>query len=603
MATSEEIEKIIQTTDMVDLVSPFVKLVKSGKNYKGLCPFHEEKTPSFTVSQEKHLAHCFSCGKGGNPIQFLMDIKQISFGEAIQELAQKNGVSISGYHKKSGPDYSKYYEMMGVASKFFQQNLNMTKSGKEAKSYLMKRGLTEEMIATFEIGLAPTGYDSLYKVLKESNYLELDMLDLGLISKNDKGYYDLFTRRITYPIKDEQGHTIGFSARIYDNKDPNQPKYINTKDTFLYHKGTVLYHLDLAKSEILKKKRVILHEGQMDVIAATQAGLKETICTMGTALTIDQAYVLKKYAQHAIICYDGDKAGIKASKKAIQVFKQAGMQVHLVLLPNGMDPDEYVVKYGKEAYLSYFDSHILDEVEYGFETAFLNRNLDDIQMIEEVKRDIFQVLIGISSQSVQKKYLEKLSEKLHIEISLLEKDYTTYCTTAAPIKSVEEGYVDNDFDYPDVYEPVKIIQEKKNYELRLFLYARNSRQRALEIDQKINEFMDVFEPIHQDIWSALIDIYYSKYETFDDALFCSLLTEQQKEVYLSNLERLRGAIEVYSDEDLALIIQKMRLEHFKLQNKSIDQMIQKTNDYEVQLKKIEEKFENKKKYMPNRRKQ
>ncbi|MDE5714685.1 MAG: DNA primase [Anaeroplasmataceae bacterium] len=603
MATSEEIENVIQTTDMVDLVSPFVKLVKSGKNYKGLCPFHDEKTPSFTVSQEKHLAHCFSCGKGGNPIQFLMDIKQISFVEALHELAEKNGVAISGAYKKSGPDYSKYYEMMDVASKFFQQNLNMTKSGKEAKAYLAQRGISEEMIHTFEIGLAPAGYDLLYKVLKESNYLELDMLDLGLISKNDKGYYDLFTRRITFPIKDEQGHTIGFSARIFDNKDPNQPKYVNTKDTFLYHKGNVLYHLDLAKSEILKKKRVILHEGQMDVIAATQAGFKETICTMGTALTLDQAYILKKYTNHAIICYDGDKAGIKASKKAIQIFKQAGMQVHLVLLPNGMDPDEFVLKNGKEAYLTFFDHHILDEVEYLFETSFLNQNLEDYVTVETIKKDIFQLLIKLPSQTIKNRYLEKLANKLNTKLSLLEMDYNSYCTTIPKTKPVEESFEDDFYNFPSLNETTKIKKEKKNYELRLFLYARNSRQRALDIDKKICECMDVFEPIHQDIWSALVDIYYNKYETFDDSLFCSILTEQQKEVYLENLERLRGAIEVYNDEDLALIIEKMRAEHMKLVNKGIDDVILKTDDYQLKLKKIEEKFENKKKYMPNRRKQ
>ena len=603
MATSEEIENVIQTTDMVDLVSPFVKLVKSGKNYKGLCPFHDEKTPSFTVSQEKHLAHCFSCGKGGNPIQFLMDIKQISFVEALHELAEKNGVAISGAYKKSGPDYSKYYEMMDVASKFFQQNLNMTKSGKEAKAYLAQRGISEEMIRTFEIGLAPAGYDLLYKVLKESNYLELDMLDLGLISKNDKGYYDLFTRRITFPIKDEQGHTIGFSARIFDNKDPNQPKYVNTKDTFLYHKGNVLYHLDLAKSEILKKKRVILHEGQMDVIAATQAGFKETICTMGTALTLDQAYILKKYTNHAIICYDGDKAGIKASQKAIQIFKQAGMQVHLVLLPNGMDPDEFVLKNGKEAYLTFFDHHILDEVEYLFETSFLNQNLEDYVTVETIKKDIFQLLIKLPSQTIKNRYLEKLANKLNTKLSLLEMDYNSYCTTIPKTKPVEESFEDDFYNFPSLNETTKIKKEKKNYELRLFLYARNSRQRALDIDKKICECMDVFEPIHQDIWSALVDIYYNKYETFDDSLFCSILTEQQKEVYLENLERLRGAIEVYNDEDLALIIEKMRAEHMKLVNKGIDDVILKTDDYQLKLKKIEEKFENKKKYMPNRRKQ
>ena len=334
MPTQDEINRVIESTDMVDLVSPFVKLTKQGKSYKGLCPFHNEDTPSFVVSQEKHLAHCFGCGKGGNPINFLMQIKQISFNEALNELATKNGIKLTNVviNKKS-QDYTKYYEMMQLAAKFYEKNLTTTKSGLEALEYLHKRGLSDETIKMFKIGLAPNNVDALYKVLKDANYLELDMIDVGLIGHNDKGYYDIFSKRIMFPITDEMGNIIGFSGRIFNNNDPNQPKYVNTKETFLYKKGSVLYHLDLAKQEILRKKRVILHEGQMDVIAATSAGFKEAICSMGTALTEAQALVLKKYSSQAIICYDGDKAGIAASKKAINIFKKVGMTASLVLLP------------------------------------------------------------------------------------------------------------------------------------------------------------------------------------------------------------------------------------------------------------------------------
>ncbi|MDE7263541.1 MAG: DNA primase [Anaeroplasmataceae bacterium] len=596
MATQEEINKIIESTDMVELVSPYVKLSKQGKNYKGLCPFHNEDTPSFVVSQDKHLAHCFGCGKGGNPIQFLMDIKLISFPEAVSELAKKNGISLNEqYVSKKQQDYSIHYEMLSTAAKFYHQNLTMTKSGKGALDYLYQRGIDDETIQTFQIGLAPSNKDSLYKVLKESNYLEINMMDLGLVDHNDYGYYDLFTRRITFPIQDEQGHVIGFSARIFDSKEKDQPKYVNTRDTFLYHKGNVLYHLSQAKTEILRKKRFILHEGQMDVIASTLAGLKESICTMGTALTLDQAYVLKKYANHAIICYDGDKAGIAASKKAIQIFKKASMEVHLVLLPDGMDPDEYVRAYGREEYIKYFENHIIDEIEYVFETAFIHVNIDDALAIEGVKQLVFEQIQKMPSQTVKEKYLSLLASRIHGSLQAILLDYNTFIKSA--YVPLEEEPWEEGIDFPQI----KKENQFKNYELRLFLYARQSKEKALQIDKKIEEELDAFSPLNREIWIQLINNYYAMYEEFNDQLFCSLLTEDQKKVYLDNLNQVRGAIEPYGEEDLECIIQKMKKDHLKVANQNLTNQIKNTNDNEVKKIKLAEKFKNKKS-MLNRRK-
>lgn len=601
MATSEEIDKIIESTDMVELVSPYVSLTKQGKSYKGLCPFHDEKTPSFVVSQEKHLAHCFGCGKGGNPIQFLMDIKQIPFQEALAELAKKNGIAIALQPKKQGKDYTKYYEMLELATKFYAQNLNFTKSGKVALEYLKKRGLDEPTIKAFDIGLAPKNIDSLYKVLKEAHYLELDMLDLGLIGKNDRGYYDIFMNRITFPIKDEQGHVIGFSARILE-EDPNQPKYINTKETFLYHKANVLYHLDAAKSEILRKKRVILHEGQMDVIATTRAGLKECICTMGTALSYEQALVLKKYSSDAILCYDGDKAGIKASKKAIRILKKAGLRVHLVLLPNGMDPDEFVLTHGIDEYLAYFEGHIIDELEYMFETVFLNRSLKDSVALEEMKLDAFQSIMQMPSQTIKEQFLKKLSLKIDSSLESIISDYNTYCKTDYPVEPVEE--TDDSLFLPPFVDSVQqpIQRKAREYEVRLFLYARQSKQQAYNIDRKISEYLNAFEAKNRKLWSVLIDEYYATYEVFDDAVFCSLLNDELKEQYLFNLEFIRGKIGVYGDADLNMIINKMKEVYYQVHNRVLTEQIIESDDIIFQTKKLADKFENKKKTMPTRRK-
>lgn len=605
MATREEIDKVIESTDMVDLVSPYVKLTKQGKSLKGLCPFHDEKTPSFIVSQEKHLAHCFGCGKGGNPIQFLMDIKQISFAEALDELAKKNGIKIDvKLNNSNKQDYSKFYQMFEIVQKFYNQNLTLTKSGKEALKYLYNRGLDDEIIKMFQIGLAPNELDSVYKILKEANYLELDMIDLGIVNSSPKGYYDLFSRRIMFPICDEFGHIIGYSGRLFNNDDPNQPKYVNTKETFLFKKGLVLFNLHNAKSEILRKKRVILHEGQMDVIAAYRAGIKEVVCTMGTALTLEHARTLKKYTDNVIICFDGDKAGINASKKAINVLKQLNMKVHLVLLPKGSDPDEFVCNNGSEAYIDYFENNILDELEYLFEVAFLNKNLNDSMVIEEIKTEAFNLIYNMPSQTLKDKFLKLLSTRLNANYDSIVIDYNSYCKSFVSTYPVE-NYDDNDIFSDNFFDDIPLIKEddnKKNvFEIRLLLYARSSKEKALSIDARISDYFNAFTPINRNIWIKLINLYYAENEIFDDKKFISILTPEEQKVYLDNIEIARNSIDPYNDADLTLLIEKMGTKEFKERNKIIDKQINNTTDEELKLLKISEKFKNKKKTMPKGR--
>ena len=604
MATREEIDKVIESTDMVDLVSPYVKLTKQGKSLKGLCPFHNEKTPSFVVSQEKHLAHCFGCGKGGNPIQFLMDIKQISFAEALDELAKKNGIKIDvKLNNANKQDYSKYYQIFEIVQKVYNQNLTLTKSGKEALKYLYKRGLDDETIKMFQIGLAPNEIDSVYKILKEANYLELDMIDLGIVNSSEKGYYDLFTRRIMFPIADEFGHIIGYSGRLFNNDDPNQPKYVNTKETFLFKKGQVLFNLHNAKTEMLRKKRVILHEGQMDVIAAYRAGLKEAVCTMGTALTIDHARTLKKYTDNVIICFDGDKAGINASKKAINILKQLNMKVHLVLLPNGTDPDDYVCNNGSDAYVNYFENNILDELEYLFEVAFLNKNLNDSIVIEEIKTEAFNLIYNMPGEVLKDKYLKILSTRLNANLDSIIIDYNSYCkplTNNYPVENYsDEEIFDNNF-FDDLLDVKPKPKFNNIFEIRLLLYARSSKEKALSIDERISEYFNAFSPVNRNIWIKLINEYYTNNELFDDKKFISLLSPDEQQVYLDNIELARNSIDPYNDADLALLINKMSTKEFKERNKIIDKQIKNLSD-EQKVLKINEKFKNKKKTMPKGR--
>jgi len=605
MASKQELEQIVDATDIVSLVSEYVKLVRQGKNYKGLCPFHNEDTPSFVVNQEKKIAHCFGCGGGGDPIKFLMQIENIEVKDAVNRLAERAGIKISGYAINSKPNpLTKYYQIMQQAQAFYKKYLENTDKGVEAINYLYKRGLDDETIKMFGVGLSPNEHNFLYQVLKESNILELDMSDLALIDKNEKGYYDLFTKRIMFPICNESGNVIGFSGRIFNSDDKNQPKYVNSRETILFKKKDVLFNLNLAKGDILKKKRVILHEGQMDVIASYRSGLKEAVCTLGTALSIEQANILRKYTNHAVICYDGDKAGINASLKAIKVFQNAGFIVHLVLLPNGSDPDEYVLNNGIDAYKNYFESHMIDANTYIFEQAILNKNLNDETIVDSVKSEIFGMIYSANSKTTEESFLAKLSEKLKVSYQAISNDFQSYCNTHQRPKRVEK-YDDYENDYETLEKPINKSKLDFRYETRLFMYAKSSRDKALYIDKLLLNKMDALSNDSRNLWIKLINDYYEHYEEFNETLFISMLDANCFAYYATITETLKKDKAPYNDSDLNCCIEHLNSTIYDRHNEKLNADFRKTDSEIEQSNIVSLRFENKNKkdkLLINRRK-
>ena len=590
MATDEEIKRVVDSTDIVELVSEYVSLEKRGQNYVGLCPFHNEKTPSFSVNPEKKLAHCFSCKGGGGPIQFLMQIRNIGFGEALGILAEKNGIKLSGVKKVEKIDpYKKQKEMMNLSKDFYKKVLEDTAFGEEAKNYLIKRGITPQIMNEFNIGLSPKEKDTLYKVLKESGYLELDMLDCGLVDKgNDDSYHDLFVKRIMFPIADEEGNVIGYSARIFNTTDKNQPKYINTRETVLYHKREVLYNIHLAKSEIRKKNRIILHEGQMDVIASYKSGLKEAVCSMGTALTINAANIIKKYTSNVIICYDGDKAGINASLKAIDVFKKAGFNIHLVLLPDNMDPDEYVLKYGSEKYVEYFENHILDEYSYVLNQASILYDLNDALGLKNAKEVVFNSLLNSNSNLIEEKYLNLFADKLKLSVDAIKNDYYSFKNNIIPTEFVSSD------DYINPI-PIKNTDTISRAQIRLFMYAKSSKEKALYIDNMITPYLDALSDENRNLWLSLVYDYYTNNELYSEEAFIKNLDDNNRNHYFKILDLLRNNPDKYDDEDLQQCIEKISLEHLDVQRNKISKDIERTQDLSYQANLIAAKFANRKK--------
>lgn len=555
MVSEEQIKEVIEKTDIVALVSQYVPLEKAGSVYKGLCPFHNEKTPSFTVSPQKKIAKCFGCGGGGNPIKFLMQIKNISFTEALSELARDAGIKLEGLKEEnSGPDYSNYYKIMETAHKFFRYNLTNTTSGDEAIKYLLDRGIDMESINAFEIGLAPDKSDALYNVLKNAGFNELDMFDLGLVKNGEHGFYDLFKNRIMFPVKDERGHIIAFSGRIFVN-DPSQPKYVNSPETVIFKKGQTLFHLYDAISDIRKNHQIVLHEGQMDVIASYRSGITTAICSMGTALTPEQVKIIAKYANNVVVCYDGDNAGLKAMVKAIRLFANQNINLRLVILPDGMDPDEYVKKYGKEAFLNFFNNNLLDPSDFMIRYVSLNRNFSNMADIEAAKKEIFEYLKLNSSQILIERVLEKLANIMNVSKASLMIDFNN------------NGYNSQEFEQnqfmSDVNPPLEVasslpqaIRSHARAELRLLNYGKLSKDFASRIEENSaleKPFMEYLEPVNQKIWSELVDNYYIYHKEFNEGEFIHCLDQNLLNAYVSNISVLKengDDMNKYSEEDM-----------------------------------------------------
>ncbi len=591
MVPEKQIQEIIDKSDIVDIVGEFVELKKNGSNYKGLCPFHSENTPSFIVSPQKKIATCFGCQKVYNPITFIQEIKKVSYFEALGYVANKVGIKVDTTKTtKNKPDFSKYYNITNVAQKLYTDNLHTTVSGKEALDYLYKRGLDDETIKTFGIGLARQERNILYKILSDLDISTLDMIDSGLIKSKDNSYYDLFIKRIMFPLKDEDGNILGFSGRIFNNPDKNQPKYVNSPESVIFKKNSNLFNINNAIPEIRKKHRVILHEGQMDVIASYRSGLKEAVCTLGTALTKEHCMLLKKYTNDVVICFDNDNAGKKASLRAIDLLKSYGFNVKLVLLKDFKDPDEFVFKKSKEEYASFFENNLISEFEYKFNVIVSNEGINDPLEFENIKADVFKLLQQERSQTLVERYLSKLSELSNISYSSLMLDYTSYSN----IKPMAQ-YVEKNIDRLNVKNYDKAIAIMSKYslcEIRLFKYATMSKEKALEIDSKIN--INIFEPIHKSLWMQLIDSYYGFCDEYKEENFLNLLSNNPNyfKAFTSDMITLSNSLPIdYNDEDLSKCIKVFNENGIMKEIKELDKKIMNESDESVKIKFIQQKFD------------
>ena len=349
------LDELLARTDLVDLVSEYVPLNKKGRNYWGLCPFHSEKTPSFSVSQDKQIYKCFGCGKGGGAINFVMEMESLPFREAVALLCKRVGLEMpqTGSDPRFRERRERLLALNKAAARVFHAQLYSPQGG-EGLAYLRRRGLSQRTLTNFGLGFAPNQWSFLLDAMSKEGYDKRDLLDAGLaVSNQDGRIYDRFRNRVMFPIINVRGEVIGFGGRVMDD---STPKYLNSPDTLLYNKSRNLFALNIARKS--KAGRVILTEGYMDTIALHQAGFDSAVASLGTALTQDHAQLLARYFKDAVISYDGDSAGVSAAQRAIPLLEKAGLSVRVLQVRGAKDPDEFIKAFGPEAF-----SKLLNESE------------------------------------------------------------------------------------------------------------------------------------------------------------------------------------------------------------------------------------------------
>lgn len=397
------IDEIKNKTDILDLVSEYVKLEKRGRNYIGLCPFHDEKTPSFTVSEDKQICHCFGCKKGGNVFQFTQEIKDVSFVEAVKDLGERVNIQVdigqnqTNSSTKIASDELKMIEMHELIKDYYHYALMKTVEGEEALNYLHERGFTDDLIKEREIGYAPDNSHFCHDFLEKKGYdIEL-AFEAGLLSRNEENftYFDRFRNRIMFPLKNGQGRIVGYSGRTYTNQEP---KYLNSPETPIFQKRRILYNLNKARKFIRKQDEIILLEGFMDVIKSDYAGLKQVVASMGTQLSQEHITFLQKLTQNVTLMFDGDYAGKEATIKTGQALLNQGLNVFVVQLPSGMDPDDYIRKYDNEQFIKFVQqdkqSFVLFKVKM-YQNEINHNDLAYEKHFKETVRDLSLVNSGI----------------------------------------------------------------------------------------------------------------------------------------------------------------------------------------------------------------
>lgn len=563
--SESKIEEIRNSISIVDVISEYVQLRKRGKNFVGLCPFHNEKTPSFTVTEEKQIFHCFGCHTGGNVFKFLMEYKKISFIEAVQEIAEQQGIEISyddeGYSEKQS-EQEILYDINTEAARYFLNNLLNDQEGEAAREYFKNRNLKIQTIRAFGLGYTINGYENLVNFLKEKSIDLERALQLGLIGQYKDGrIYDKLPGRIIFPIFSPNGRVVAFAGRKLREEDTGG-KYINSPESLIYVKGRILYGLSHAKDDIRKLDKAIIVEGYMDLISLYQAGIKNVVAVSGTALTDDQAQLLSRYTRNVVLLFDADAAGIKASMRSIEILLKRNFDVKISTLPKDEDPDSYVNKFGREAF-----EEIIKRAEnfLEYQTSYYESQemFDDPTKMAEAIRELVKPIALVDDELKRSLLIRNISRKFNLREKLLESELSKALEFQKKQNRIQSQRIFKNEEIPKegliVNERVKIPPHLYNTERELIrlLFENDEMIIALVIDNIQAE--DILVDIHKIIFEKV----YFEYENQGSLNSADLMNlfDDETQIYLRELTIEKYSLsenweDFYMSENKAIINKK-----------------------------------------------
>ena len=506
------ISEICAANDIIDYVSGYVSLKRSGKDYSGLCPFHNEKSPSFHVSRDKQLFHCFGCGASGNLIQFVMRTENLDFTDALKLLADKAGIALpennSEYNDENHKKRLRILEMNRTAARFFYDCLVNTTEGKQAQKYFYERKITPQTITSYGLGYAPTGYNNLLEHLKSNGYSEEEIIDASLAVKRESKVYDKFRDRVMFPIINTRGDVIGFGGRIMDTtvKDGYKPpKYLNSGETLVFNKGKNLFSLNKAKNS--DTSSIILCEGYMDVISVHQAGITNIVATLGTAVTPEQVKLLMRYTQSIILCYDSDEAGQKATIRAIDIINATNGRAKVMRLPGAKDPDEYIKKNG----VALFKKAVSEAIpgnQYKLSAIKIKYDLTDTDNKVKYIQEATDALSALSSAVEIDAYIDKISAESNISKEAVYAEFKKISKTKRMKETKEKAKVPTRFASTQ-HTPVKMSANKiTEAEKRILSIIARDKKLAMKVKSELAP-----EEYSSSVYTKLAEAIYKSWES------------------------------------------------------------------------------------------
>ena len=580
---SEEIlNEVRQSNDIVDVISQYVHLKRSGRNFFGLCPFHNEKSPSFSVSPDKQIFHCFGCGVGGNVITFVSQIEGLNFVETVQMLAERANIQLPTLQNNGDTQREilkdKVYKVNEFTAEYYHQNLYKPQA-KMAQEYVKKRQLTNETLKSFRIGFSGK-FDELYQELKRQGFQEQEILESGLVNKNERGQYiDRYRNRLMFPICDARGRVIAFGGRVLDD---SKPKYINSPENVVYSKGRHLFGLNVAKKGDTKKLLIV--EGYMDVISLHQRGITNVVAPLGTALTEQQGWLLRKNSEQIILSFDSDDAGIKAKLRAIDILQNMGCDLRVIQLEGAKDPDEYILKYGNMRFQNVIDK-AFSVVE--FKVKILKKELDLDNTNDKIKflNEIAKLISKVDNTMEREVYIEKIAKEYDIskEAIYAEVNKLTYKNDKSE-KILEKAKPIITHKKVETKEVSESIRRRENTIISILLTGDLSIFEIIKQNIKPEDFQD---EINQEIAKKLYEEF-EKGNSNINSIIDTLDQDHQNQITMIMAED-------YEIEDLEKAIDDIiqAYKRDKLNNRKLEilELLEKTSNIE-EKKELEKELSN-----------